>query len=401
MKGDIRVTSSPGSGAAPEPERAPTPGPEQAQSEQAQPEPLSASGPPATAPPVTDSPVIDSPVIATEIQALRRGRGLRGDVAGRIGPLLRELAASGRAEESAPPGAAPAAGNDAAQLRRILGGKLEVLAGRLPEDLRTAILAALALHPATVDMRTYELRREWVARQVERVARTAERRIEEAQELLAQEIAAELARVRSRPAYLAEQESWYIESFSAVFLLDGEVPEAVERRVIVPAVDGLAELALTLDVPLDPGSPRPPLLLQMIKGGELLRVEELARTRTRYLIRLPHPLRAGESHEYEMRIAAQPGGPLRDYYVFRPERRCDAFDLRVRFDRRKLPAWVRRVAAEDVHSYNSFEGLPAADETVAVDSTGEVSASFSGLRPHYGYGLQWGWPAAQPPSPSA
>ena len=205
------------------------------------------------APPVMAPPVIAPPVIATEIQALRRGRGLRGDVAGRIGPLLHELAASGRAEESAPSGAAPAAANDAAQLRRILGGKLEALAGRLPEDLRTAILAALALHPATVDMRTYELRREWVARQVERVARTAERRIEEAQELLAQEIAGELARERSRQAHPAELESWYIESFSAVFLLDGEVPEAVERRVIVPAVNGLAELDLAIDVPVDPG----------------------------------------------------------------------------------------------------------------------------------------------------
>ena len=133
----------------------------------------------------------------------------------------------------------------------------------------------------------------------------------------------------------------------------------------------------------------------MIKGGELVRVEELARTRTRYLIRLPHPLRAGEAHEYEMRIQAQPDSPLRDYYVFRPERRCDAFDLRVRFDRRRPPAWVRRVAAEDVHTYNSFEGLPAAGETVPVDSTGEVSESFSGLRPHYGYGLQWGWPGAR------
>ena len=133
----------------------------------------------------------------------------------------------------------------------MLGGRLEVLAGRLPEDLRTAILAALGLHPVTVNMRTYELRREWVARQVGRVARTAERRIDEAQDLLAQEIAGELARERGR-AHPAELESWYIESFSAVFLLDGEVPEAVERRVIVPAVNGLAELDLAIDVPVDP-----------------------------------------------------------------------------------------------------------------------------------------------------
>jgi hypothetical protein len=379
VKGDIRVTSSPGSGVTPEPEPAAAPGPERAR-----PDALPASGPPA----------IDLAAIAAEIQALRRGRGLRGDVAGRIGPLLRELAVGRRAEGGAPAGGVPAAQDDTAQLRRMLGGRLEVLAGRLPQDLRTAILAALALHPATVNMRTYELRKDWVARQVERVARTAERRIDEAQDLLAQEIAGELARERGRPAHPAELEAWHIVSFSAVYLLDGEVPEAIERRVIVSAVDGLAELALALDVPVDPGQPRPPLQLQMIKGGELVRVEELARTRTRYLIRLPHPLRAGEVHEYEMRVQGQPGNPLRDFYVVRPERRCDAFDLRVRFDRRRPPGWVRRVAGEDVHSYNSFEGLPAAGELVAVDATGEASESFSGLRPHYGYGLQWAWPAA-------
>jgi len=372
VKGDIRVTSSLGSGAAGEPARAVDPGP----------------------------PPIDLATITAELQALRRGRGLRGDVARRIGPLLRELTA-GRPAGGAPAGAVPASGSDAAHLRRMLGGRLEVLAARLPEDLRTAILAALALHPATADMRTYELRREWVARQVERVARTAERRIDEAQALLAQEIAGELARERARPASAAEQESWHIESFSAVYLLDGEVPEAVERRVIVPAVDGLAELDLALDVPVDRGRPRPPLRLEMIKGGELVRVEELARTRTRYLIKLPHPLRAGESHEYEMRIRVLPGDPLRDYYAFRPERRCDNFDVRVRFDRRRPPAWVRRVAGEDVHSYNSFEGPPEPAELVAVDPTGEASQAFSRLRPHYGYGLQWGWPAQRSPSPPA
>ena len=82
---------------------------------------------------------------------------------------------------------------------------------------------------------------------------------------------------------------------------------------------------------------------------------------------------------------------MRDYYVFRPERRCDRFDLRVRFDRSRVPAWVRRVEAEDVHSYNTYDGVPADSELVAVDHTGEATASFSGLRQHFGSGLQRGW----------
>jgi hypothetical protein len=324
--------------------------------------------------------------IAAEVRALRRGRGLRGDVTHRIGPALRELAGAGQPGPGAPSGAA----SDAAQLRERLGAELESLAGRLPGDLRTAVLAALALHPDTRDMRTYEQRREWLAREIDRVARTAERRVDEAQDLLAQEVAAELERRRARPARAAEAEAWYTARFSAVLLLDGEYPEAFERRLIVSNQDGLAELTLAVDVPVDAGRPRLPLRLAVIGGGELVTVEELARTRTRYLIRLPRPLRAGESHEYEVRIGVLPGEPMRDYYVFRPERRCDHFDLRIRFGRR--PAWVRRVCAEDVHAYNSHAGVPPAGQLVSVDPAGEARVSFGELRPHYGFGLQWGAP---------
>jgi hypothetical protein len=355
VKGDIKVTPSPQPDAVPPPRR-------DADAEQSR--------------AASEVTAIDPAAIAAEIQALRRGRGLRGDVTGRIGPLLRELAAG------------PAPG-EAAQVRRRLAATLEELSKRLPEDLRKAILAALALQEETRDMRTYELRREWVAGQVARVARTAERRIDEAQDLLAQEVAAELAQRRGRRAAVPDADQWHIESFSAVFMLDGETPEAIERRVIVSAVDGLTDLSVALDVPVDAGRPRLPLELEMIKGGELILVEEKARTRTRFVIRLPHALREGETHEYAMRIRVLPGGPMRDYYVFRPERRCDSFDLRVRFDRRRIPAWVRRVDGEDVYSYNTYDAIPADGERVPVDHTGEAAESFSELLPHYGFGLQW------------
>ncbi len=177
-----------------------------------------------------------------------------------------------------------------------------------------------------------------------------------------------------------------------MYLLDGAAPEAIERRVITSAVDGLAELAVALDVPVDSGQPRLPLKLEMISGGELELVQELARTRTRYVIRLPRPLLAGQRHEYQMRIRVLPGGPPRDdYYVFRPERRGDQFGLRVRFGRGRVPAWVCRVDGEDVHSYNTYEDVPREGELAGVDPVGEASASFRGLRQHFGSGLQWGW----------
>jgi hypothetical protein len=331
-------------------------------------------------------PEIESAAIAAEIGALRRGRGLRGDVADRIGPLLREFAAAGRPPEAMLPG-----GPDAAQAVAQLARKLSDTATRLAEDLRKAVLAALALQPETRDMPTYEERRDWLAGQINRGPRTAERRIDTAQKLLGQQIASALVRQRSRPSPLAEADRWHITRFGAVLYLDGDYPEAVETRRIVAGTDGLSELAVALDLPVDRGEERLRLTLEMISGGELVQVEDVALTRTRFVIRLPRPLEAGESHEYRVRVRVLPGGPMRDYYVFRPERRCDEFDVRVRFHRGRVPAWVRRVDGEDVYIYNSFAGPPKPAELVAVDETGEAVQSFRQLAPHFGFGLQWGW----------
>lgn len=333
---------------------------------------------------------ITQAALAGELQALRRGRGLRGDVTGRIGPFLHELATG--AAPQPPAGAMAATGSDAARLRAAVAGQLASLTRRLPEDLALAILAALALHEDTRNMRTYESRRQWLAERIDRVPRTAERRIDSAQELLAQEIAAELANRRARPPSVADEEQWYVERFTALLLLDGKHPEAIERRVIRASVDGLAEVTIALDVPVEAGQPRFPLNLEAVSGGDLDVVEDTAPTRTRYVIRLPRPLRAGEAHEFATRVRVLDERSMRDYYVLRPERRCDRFDLRVRFSRERLPAWVRRVTDEDVYSYNTYAGVPPAGERVSIDLAGEAVEAFARLRPHYGSGLQWGWP---------
>jgi hypothetical protein len=259
----------------------------------------------------------------------------------------------------------------------------------------TAILAALALHQDTRAMTTYSERKRWLAdTKLDRGDRTAERRIEEAQRLLAQEIAAELERRRghSDPA----DDGWYVEHFSAIFLLDGDAPEAIEQRRIIATTHHLTEITIVLDTPRESGQRRLGLKADVTSGATLLRAEELSKNRTRYVIGLPHPLEPGQTHEYEMHIRVAPDEPMRDYYVFRPERRCDGFDLRVRFDRGHPPRWVRRVAGEDVHVYYPYEGVPAPFERVPVDATGEALASFPQLRPHLGYGLQWSFANEEP-----
>jgi hypothetical protein len=318
--------------------------------------------------------------IAAEIQALRKNRAFSGDVSGKLGPVLLELA-----------------GGDARHANDRLGRELRALAGRLTEEMRTAILAALALHKDTREMPTYSQRKRWLAdTKLERGDRTAERRIEEAQRLLAQEIAAELERRRGRAG--DADDGWYTKHLSVVYLLDGDAPEAIEERRIVSTRNGLTEITTVLDTPRESGQRRLGLRADVTQGGKLVRTEGVPRSRNRtlYTIGLPSPLDADETHEYEMRIQVEPDEPMRDYYVFRPERSCDGFDLRVRFDRGRLPAWVRRVAGEDVHVYYPYEGVPAPAELVPVDATGEARASFTRLRQHLGYGLQWSFAPDQP-----
>jgi hypothetical protein len=314
----------------------------------------------------------ETAAVAAEIKALRKGRGAgASDLDGRLGPLLRELTV--------------AADRDPAEVRLALVGELIAHAERLPAELRTAIMASLGLSAATRSMPFFGDRVSWLAAQLDRDRRTALRRVDEAERLLAEEIATELRRRRGQP--VAAADGWYVEAFSAVLLLDGEAPEAVERRRIVATRPDLDQITTSLDVPADPGQQRMSLDAKVTSGGELVRADEPSRSRTQFLIKLPEPLQPGQAHEYEISIRAPSGERMRPYYIFTPERRCDSFELRVRFDRRRLPAWVRRVDGEPVRV---FEEVRPGGERVAVDATGEACARFASPVMHLGYGLQWG-----------
>lgn len=324
--------------------------------------------------------------IAAEIKALRKGRGLAvSDLDTRLGTRLRELA-TGQGTAGQGNGGQRNAGQgngDPAQVRRALAGELAALAERLPAELRTAIMASLGLSAATRSMPFFGDRVSWLAEQLCRDRRTALRRIDDAERLLAEEIATELRRRRGRLAAAAD--GWYVDTFSAVLLLDGDTPEAVERRRIVATRPGLDEITVALDVPPDTGQ-RMSLAATVTSGGELVRADEPSRSRTQFLIRLPGPLQPGQAHEYEISVRVPSGERMRPYYIFVPERRCDSFELRVRFDRRHPPAWVRRVDGEPVRV---FEEVRPGGEVVPVDATGEALASFASPVMHLGYGLQW------------
>ncbi len=113
--------------------------------------------------------------VAAELRALRKGRGLQaGDLDARLGPLMRELAG----------------GEDAAARRQALTAVVSLCAAQLIDHYRTAIEAGLALSAETMQEPHFTGRVSWLARQLGRDDRTAQRRIDEAEQRLAELIAA-------------------------------------------------------------------------------------------------------------------------------------------------------------------------------------------------------------------
>jgi len=314
-----------------------------------------------------------SSLIAAEIRALRKGRGLRThDLDRRLGPHLRELAAC------TPTG-------DISELRRALMTEISTQAASLQYDLRTAVMASVGVLEETRDMARFGDRVSWLAQQADRNYRTALRRIDAAEQLLAEEVARELQRRRGRPA--SAPNGWYLEELSTVVRLDTPTPEIHERRRIVSAISDLAEVMAWMDFPRAPGEPRLGLQVEVLYGGQLVRRETPTRSRFQFMIQLPQPLQEGDVHEYELIFRVPPGEHMKPHYLFTPECRCDSFDLRARFDPRRLPAWIRQVAGETVRMFDDSSGSPG--ESLPLDPAGEVHLRFRNPAMYLCYGLQW------------
>jgi hypothetical protein len=312
-------------------------------------------------------------LIAAEIRSLRKGRGIMArDLRQRVGRYLRELAGD-------PQG-------DVSDLRRSLASELISCAAKLPDDLNQAIMASLGLLDEHRQLENFGDRVTWLAEKVARNERTVLRRIDEAERLLAEEISTELRSRRGR--VLSAANGWYLDEFRTVFRLDTPTPEAHERRRIVAIKGGLSEVMAWTDVPRDQDQPRMELQAEVLVGGRLVRRPDRADPaghRHAFYIELPAPLAAGDTHEYELILRVPPGEPIRSHYIFTPEAQCNAFDLTVRFDLARLPAWIRVVSGETVRMFDpAHPGDP-----VELNGAGEAHVQFANPVMYLGYGLQW------------
>jgi hypothetical protein len=306
--------------------------------------------------------------IAAEIRSFHKGRGMQAhDLDTRLGPYLLELA-----------------GEDPTARRQVLRAQLTSCAIQLASDMSLAVTASLGLQGQTREMPYLRDRVDWLAGEMGRDYRTAQRRIGAAEKLLAEEIARELQRRRSRAAMAPD--GWYLGELRTLLRLDTPSPEAYEDRRVVCTRSGLREVKAWLDMPGRPGQPGPDLTADVSYGGRLVRAQQPSGSRFQFSVELPAPLQIGEEHQYGLVTRLREGATMRSHYLVVPECRCDAFDLRIRFHPGHRPGWVRRVDGETVRMFDN--GQPTGD-LMELDSAAEVHMQFRNLTMYLGYGIQW------------
>jgi hypothetical protein len=183
-------------------------------------------------------------------------------------------------------------------------------------------------------------------------------------------------------------ENWFTESFSALVRVDVEPVEVIERKTIVATADDVAEIATAVNVPRHPDvlDRAVDLESELLYGGSLKLRQQPYDSYFANVIAFPRPLRAGERHEYSIRLRIPPGQRMTPHFLHVPLRRSDHFELRVRFDPKRLPrtVWLLR----DAPTAMLYQPEPVAT-IVVPDRFGEVQASFRHMRPGLGYGVRW------------
>ncbi|GAB3726519.1 hypothetical protein GCM10027598_45470 [Amycolatopsis oliviviridis] len=309
--------------------------------------------------------------LAGELKQLRRGRGIAApQLAERAGPALRAVCGTTEDDENA-------------AIRRRLTECLSEWTRALPDDLRTAVLAAFGLHPDAVKP-FYQDRVRWLAKYLERDDRTARRRIDEGMDRLAEVAVASTSESdaeASRPS-----RRWHTEDLRVTLALDQPIPEAFEFRRIVADADEITELdlALTLTDSVYRGEAigTDDLRVDVFHGGLLIGRAMESTDRVGLALRLPEPLRRHSKHEIALRFRAEIRHP---HFVCVPRHPVDQFDLHVRFAR-PMPTEV--VKLERVFQDDASDDAARGDSLIA-DASGEVHVHFRGLEPGFAYGVRW------------
>ncbi|MFI7672656.1 hypothetical protein [Actinophytocola sp. NPDC049390] len=296
--------------------------------------------------------------LISDLKLLRKGRGLFvSRIDERVGTTLRTVC---DVTDSDGP----------AEIRNKVGERLGSWAKKLPPDLRLAVMAAFAIAP-DARLPLYQDRVNLAAQKLNRDPRTARRRIDDGIHHLAQVAAAFAPRPGAVPHGATR---WHNEELRVTLALDRDRPEVLEQRRIVADVDDLSEVDITV-----PGAA---IAVDLFHGGTLVPRTD---RRPGYSLRLPEPLQHGQSHDLALRAKLGRDQHTRPWFVRVLEHPCATLDLRVRFDRRRVPA--RIITFEHVQPRDL--GSATGGVTVYADAAAEVQASFTDLAPGMAYGVRW------------
>ena len=306
--------------------------------------------------------------MTVDLHRLARGRGVQtAGLRDKLGPELATIC--GLHDEK----------DDLKVKQRLLQILDEGMAGLPPED-RLAASAALALHPNVIEQRFLRMRLAWLAEQIDRNSRTAQRRVHEAFVLLA----TALATASPAPDHSSDADrAWYVNSLKTTLLLKNTGTRAVEQRRIV-ATGRIDSITHRMSLPAG-SSEQIPVEVELLHGG-LIGSTRTSTHHSEYDIILPESLKPGDEHEYSVELRIPAGLRLDNRYLCVPIRRYDRFTLRVRFDIGRLPHRVWRV---DGAVGRSTDAVVPSDVLLHPDRFGDVFAQFRDLRAGCGYGLQW------------
>jgi hypothetical protein len=316
--------------------------------------------------------------LITALKVLRKGRGVDDhDLRQRLGSTLSMVLGI---EADTP----------ASDIRTAVRDWLIGLAEQLPADLKLSVLAAFGLHQ-DARHRFYRDRMEWLAGELKRDARTAQRRVDEAGVQLAG-LAAEAYRDREIRALPAEATPWHTHRLTTTVVLDGGAPEIFEWRRIVCHQAGLTAIDHAVTITASPSAPEgtaaesTDLGIDVLSGGRLVRTVMESSRRIGFALALPKPLAEGEQAEFVLRFRIPASKAVRPHFVCVPKYRCDRFDLRVRFDLDRPPLEVWRLTSA---FQNDIDDPIEVGEAIAVDAAGEVQVRFDDLKPGFAYGARW------------
>jgi hypothetical protein len=315
--------------------------------------------------------LVDGRMLADELSHLRKGSAMRHPrLLTRLGPQTRHVFHISTQD-------------NVAIARQKVERRVRALLANQPDDLRSAILVALALTSEASHARLID-RQRWLATRNYYDVRTARRRIDAAFAYLVDALVEDDQRsTRSHPG----DDGWTVQRFSAFLRLDAGAPQLREQRTILVTADTLDTIICKLSVP-PPVPDRPPaeVSAQAESGGTIIQARRASASHFEFRLALPRPLRRGDMHEYTVVFTLPEGQAMRPHYLYNPLLPCDEFEVTVQFDLAEPPKRLWRLGGVPLRVVD--DDCVNGDQLDLPDD-GRLQLTFRELRAGFAYGVKW------------